>query len=61
METTIYCQDCPIRKAFARVFDMYFWRDDCPYRCDYAERGKEKTNDLDLRGNARLHQAGGRT
>lgn len=40
----ITCEDCLIRKRYAKYFDAHFdWRD-CPYACEYAkEQVKEET------------------
>ena len=27
------CKKCPIRRKFARAFDMHFWGEDCPWEC----------------------------
>lgn len=37
------CENCSIRKQYAKCFDSHFdWRD-CPYACEYAkERVKEQ-------------------
>ena len=37
------CENCEIRKQYAKCFDSHFdWRD-CPYACEYAkERVKEE-------------------
>ena len=37
------CENCKVRKTYAKYFDAHFdWRD-CPYECEYAnEREKEE-------------------
>lgn len=39
----ITCENCLIRKQYAKYFDAHFdWRD-CPYTCEYAnEQVKEE-------------------
>lgn len=28
------CENCDLRKGFAKAFDMHFWGEGCPYKCD---------------------------
>ena len=28
------CENCVLRKGFAIAFDMHFWGEGCPYKCD---------------------------
>ena len=37
------CYDCPIRKAYARRFDMHVWGEDCPRRCEEFEEWRAET------------------
>ena len=41
------CENCSIRKQYAKCFDVHFdWRD-CPYACEYAkEQVKEETEPI---------------
>lgn len=34
------CKTCKRRQYFARVFDMHFWGEDCPYQCDMYDAYK---------------------
>ena len=36
------CENCEMRKYYAKMFDVHFGWADCPYECDYAsERARE--------------------
>lgn len=36
------CDNCDTRKAYARMFDMHFFGDDCPYQCDTFDKWKRQ-------------------
>ena len=50
------CNDCPTRKAYAKLFDMHIWGEDCPYVCEkYDEwKGGRTMSDLIDREAVRL-------
>lgn len=33
------CQNCPIRKAYARQYDIHFYGADCPFNCPIKKWG----------------------
>jgi len=40
------CKNCPDRQLYARLMDIHFWGEDCPYVCEELERyEKEKEKD----------------
>ena len=41
------CKDCVVRVRFAIGFDMHFWGDDCPYKCDTYETWKHHAGGKD--------------
>lgn len=45
------CENCNVRKMYAKLFDAHFdWRD-CPYECEYAkEREKEEAERMESDG-----------
>ena len=40
-QNTHPCECCPIRKFYARVFDMHFYGADCFYECGDYKKWKE--------------------
>ena len=34
------CKTCQLRQGFAHAFDMHFWEEDCPYKCDMYDTFK---------------------
>lgn len=40
------CKDCAARKFWARVFDMHFWLEDCPYNCPEKQEVKNEQQDI---------------
>lgn len=39
------CKDCIVRGKFAIGLDMYFWGDDCPYKCDTYDNWKRRVKE----------------
>ena len=35
------CANCPIRKMYAKSFDIHFWGEDCFYECEEWKHWKE--------------------
>ena len=41
------CKNCPVRKWYAKNFDIHFWGADCPCECvkyERYKRAKEREN-----------------
>ena len=36
------CGNCQTRRMYARMFDMHFSGEDCPYECEEYERWKKE-------------------
>lgn len=35
------CQNCPIRKFYALCFDIHFYGEDCPFKCEKEDNNVE--------------------
>ena len=35
------CDNCEVRKGYAKTFDMHFDKSDCPVECPYEKEGGE--------------------
>lgn len=40
------CDDCELRKYYARVFDIHFDEKDCICKCPYRKRGNNNDNTM---------------
>lgn len=38
------CKNCPRRKYYAKVYDMHFYGEDCPFVCEGDTPTKEDGN-----------------
>ena len=41
------CQRCQLRQYYAREYDMHFYGEDCPYRCDAYEEWNRRAGEED--------------
>ena len=41
------CQRCQLRQYYAREYDMHFFGEDCPYRCDTYEEWNRRVGEED--------------
>ena len=39
------CESCHTRKTYARLFDIHFFGEDCPYVCEKYDKWKKEQTD----------------